>query len=155
MPGVYIQMVSIIKERMPSVGFCQSAIETKVSQILSIIAAYRHRSSRIPDSFSKFAPVLKKQLIEIVSENKAVRFILPAFPSKGPPEGDRRKTLSSLPDKAEEISLQNLDGFAESIANLYEGGAVVVIVLDAPVSRGERFIIFVLYWLWLIIGQTL
>ncbi|EPS26252.1 hypothetical protein PDE_01188 [Penicillium oxalicum 114-2] len=107
--------------------------EEKVSQILSIISAYRHRSSNVADRFSEFVPTLEKQLSDTVSKGETVRFILPAFPFKAPAEGNKRKTLGSLPDKAEEIALKTLDGFADSIAEIYEGGATVVLVSDASV----------------------
>ncbi|OQD71103.1 hypothetical protein PENPOL_c001G02133 [Penicillium polonicum] len=119
---------------MPYAGNPLSDIETKVSQIVSLIAAYRHRSATVPDRFSKFVPTLEKQIGDIVSNKEAVRFILPAFPFKAPAEGrNKRKTLGRLPDKAEEIALQTLNGFADSIAEIYEGGATVVIVSDASV----------------------
>ncbi|CAI7621987.1 unnamed protein product [Penicillium crustosum] len=99
---------------MPYAGKPLSDIETKVSQIVFLIAAYRHRP---------------RSLLQ-----EAVRFILPAFPFKAPAEGrNKRKTLGPLPDKAEEIALQTLNGFADSIAEIYEGGATVVIVSDASV----------------------
>lgn len=112
--------------------------ETQVSKILSIISAYRHRSVNIPDRFAKFVPQLQKQLTDTVSRKEPVRFILPAFPFKAPAEGNESKTLGSFPDKAEEIALQTLDGFADSIAEIYEGGANVVIMSDASVYGGEK-----------------
>lgn len=124
---------------MPYAGNPLSDIETKVSQIVSLIAAYRHRSATVPDRFSKFVPTLEKQIGDIVSNKEAVRFILPAFPFKAPAEGrNKRKTLGRLPDKAEEIALQTLNGFADSIAEIYEGGATVVIVSDASVYGGKH-----------------
>lgn len=121
---------------MPFVGEPHST-DTQVSQILSVIATYRHRSANVPDRFSKFIPELQTQLTDAVSKKEPVRFILPAFPFKAPTEGNKSKTLGSLPDKAEEIALQTLDGFADSIAEIYEGGAKVVIVSDASVYGGE------------------
>ncbi|KAJ5508680.1 hypothetical protein N7527_010823 [Penicillium freii] len=91
---------------MPYAGKPLSGIETKVSQIVFIIAAYRHRSATVPDRFSKFVPTLEKQIGDIVSNKEAVRFILPAFPFKAPAEGiNKRKTLGPLPDKAEYLSV--------------------------------------------------
>jgi pyoverdine/dityrosine biosynthesis protein Dit1 len=110
--------------------------ENKPSQILSILSAYRHRSATIPDGFSEFALDLESQLTETVSRGEKVRFILPAFPFKAPAQGNKRKTLGSLPDKAEELALKTLDGFADSIDEIYEGGATIVIVLDTSVDRG-------------------
>lgn len=122
---------------MPSVIDIPS-VETQVSKILSIISAYRHRSVNVPDRFAKFVPQLQKQLTDTVSQNEPVRFILPAFPFKAPVEDNRSKTLGSFPDKAEEIALQTLDGFADSIADIYEHGASVLIVSDASVYGGEK-----------------
>ncbi|EAW12218.1 isocyanide synthase family protein [Aspergillus clavatus NRRL 1] len=118
---------------MPFAGELPSAIETQVSKILALIAAYRHRSPNVPDRFAQFVPELEKQLADTVSKKEPVRFVLPAFPFKAPVEGNKRKTLGSLPDKAEEIALKTLDGFADSIAEIYEAGATVVLVSDASV----------------------
>ncbi|KAJ5302222.1 hypothetical protein PENANT_c008G06619 [Penicillium antarcticum] len=118
---------------MPYAGNPLSDVETKISQIVSIIAAYRHCSTAVPDRFSKFVPTLERQIGDIISKKEAVRFILPAFPFKAPVEGSKRKTLGPLPDKAEEVALQTLNGLAESITEIYEGGAKVVIVSDASV----------------------
>ncbi|KAJ5753659.1 Isocyanide synthase A [Penicillium nucicola] len=116
---------------MPYAGNLLPNIESKVSQIVSIIATYRHRSATFPDRFSKFVPTLEKQIGDIVSKKETLRFILPAFPFKAPSEGSKGKKLGLLPDKAEEIALQTINGFAESIAEVYDNGASVVIVLDA------------------------
>ena len=114
--------------------------ETSVWKILSVISAYRHRSIEPPDRFTKFVPQLQKQLTEIVSKNEPVHFILPAFPFKAPAEDDKSRTLGLMPDKAEQIALQTLDGFANSIAEIYKGGANVEIVSDASVYGGEKSI---------------
>ena len=115
--------------------------ETQVSNILSIISAYRHRSVDLPDRFGTFVPLLQKQITETVSKREPVRFVLPAFPFKAPAEDNKSKTLGAFPDKAEEIALQTLDGFASSIAEIYEGGANVVIVSDSSVYGGEHRIL--------------
>ncbi|CAG8129137.1 unnamed protein product [Penicillium nalgiovense] len=108
---------------MPYAGNPLPDVETKISQIVSIIAAYRHYSTAVPDRFSKFVPTLERQIGDIISKKEAVRFILPAFPFKAPAEGSKRKTLGPLPDKAKEIALQTLNGLAESITEIYDGGA--------------------------------
>lgn len=110
---------------MPYAGNPLPDVETKISQIVSIIAAYRHYSTAVPDRFSKFVPTLERQIGDIISKKEAVRFILPAFPFKAPAEGSKRKTLGPLPDKAKEIALQTLNGLAESITEIYDGGAKV------------------------------
>ncbi|KAI4182038.1 MAG: hypothetical protein L6R41_006245 [Letrouitia leprolyta] len=110
-----------------------SAADPQVSKILSIIAAYRHRSQNVPDRFSKFLPQLEKQLDKIVAKGEPVEFILPGFPFKAPAEGKKSKTLGQLPDKTEEIALHTLDGLADSIAEIYKPGSNVIIVSDASV----------------------
>ena len=124
---------------MPFINDLPSS-ETSVSKILSVISAYRHCSIDPPDRFAKFVPQLQKQLTEIVSKNEPVHFILPAFPFKAPAEDDKSRTLGLMPDKAEEIALQTLDGFANSIAEIYEGGANIEIVSDSSVYGGEKCI---------------
>lgn len=114
------------------------SVETQVSQIISIISAYRYHSVNVLDRFEKFVPQLQKQLTETISKKEPVHFTLPAFPFKAPAEDDKSKTLGIFPDKAEEIALQMLDGFAQSVAEIYEGGANVVIVSDASVYGGEK-----------------
>jgi pyoverdine/dityrosine biosynthesis protein Dit1/alpha-ketoglutarate-dependent taurine dioxygenase len=109
------------------------APETLVADIVRLIAAYRHRSTKVADRFEEFVPQLQKQLSNSVSKNEPLRFILPAFPFKAPAEGDKTKSLGHLPDKAEELALQTLNGFADSISEIYDGGAKVVIVSDASV----------------------
>ena len=115
-------------------------LESQVSKIVSIISAYRHRSVNVPDRFAKFVPQLVKQVADTVSKKEPLRFILPAFPFKAPAENNSSKTLGTLPDKAEEIALQTLDAFADSIADIYEGGASVVIVSDASVYGGKHIV---------------
>lgn len=115
-----------------------SAADPQVSKILSIIAAYRHRSQNVPDRFSKFLPQLEKQLDKIVAKGEPVEFILPGFPFKAPAEGKKSKTLGQLPDKTEEIALHTLDGLADSIAEIYKPGSNVIIVSDASVYGGEN-----------------
>lgn len=127
---------------MPSVTI--SAAETQVAKILDVISAYRHRSSSVTDRFAEFIPELQKQLSDTAFKKEPVRFILPAFPFKAPAEDNIRKALGLFPDKAEEIALQTLDGFADSIAEIYEGGATVVLVSDASVYGGEKSVAFLL-----------
>ncbi|KAL9595536.1 MAG: hypothetical protein Q9219_006393 [cf. Caloplaca sp. 3 TL-2023] len=117
---------------MPSIIPPQTT-DPQVSKITSIISAYRYRSANVADRFAKFVPQLEKQLTDTISKKEPIQFILPAFPFKAPVEDNKSKTLGSLPDKAEEIALQTLDGFADAIAEIYEGGANVVIVSDASV----------------------
>ena len=112
---------------MPSISNLPST-ETQVPEILSMISAYRHPLVNVQDHFAKFVPQLQKQLTNNVSKKEPVRFNLPAFRFKAPAEDNKSKTPGSMPDKAEEIALQTPNGFAYSIAEIYKGGANVVIL---------------------------
>ena len=61
--------------------------------------------------------------------------VLPAFPFISPNRRD--KTLGSLPDLGEGLALMHLNGLCESIAEVYEQGASVVIASDGLVYKGE------------------
>lgn len=101
-----------------------------MSHILSIIDAYRHRSSEVPVRFSEFVPELEDCICGAVEKNEPNHFILPAFPFKFPREGGNKKSLGPLPDKGEKFALRLLDGVAGEVGEVYGGGAKVVIVAD-------------------------
>jgi len=70
-----------------------------------------------------------------VLKNETVRMVLPAFPFKSPNRKD--KVLGNLPDLGEELALMHLNGLCESIAEVYEPGATVVIASDGLVYNGK------------------
>jgi pyoverdine/dityrosine biosynthesis protein Dit1 len=59
-----------------------------------------------------------------------IHFVLPAFPAKSP---NPEKVLGKIPDKAEELSLQFLDGLCEEIQKTYPPGARTTICSDGMV----------------------
>lgn len=65
-----------------------------------------------------------------VSEGAPITFTLPAFPCKSP---NRRKTLSTLPDMGELLSLQFLHGLCRQVEEVYEPGARMLICSDGHV----------------------
>ena len=67
---------------------------------------------------------------DFVSEDAPITFTLPAFPCKSP---NRKKTLSSLPDMGELLSLRFLDGLCKRIKEIYEPGARMLICSDGHV----------------------
>ena len=70
-----------------------------------------------------------------VSKLKPMQMILPASSFLSPNRRD--STLGSLPDLGEELALMHLNGLCESIAEVYEQGANVVIASDGLVYNGE------------------
>ena len=61
--------------------------------------------------------------------------ILPAFPFKSPNRRD--KTLVSIPDLGEELTLTHLNGLCESIADVYEQGTIIVTASEGLVYNGK------------------
>lgn len=107
-------------------------------KIVGLIGDYRFRSSHITDQFEQQKQVLQSKLEDYIHQERPIDFILPAFPFKAPIRANgSRSTLSSLPDKSEEIALQTLNVFADSIQEIYQPGATVTIVSDASVYGGE------------------
>ena len=103
-------------------------------QILDIIQRYGNKLTSGEDSWpgkTKFMPFVEAY----VSKREPVQMVLPAFPFKSPNRKD--KTLGSLPDLGEEIALMHLNGLCESIAEIYEHGAKVVITSDGLVYNGN------------------
>src|SRR5215204_147200 len=65
-----------------------------------------------------------------VAGNEPVHLLLPAFPAKSP---NRSKVLGSLPDMAEELALDFLEGVCREIKEFYEPGARVSVCSDGRV----------------------
>lgn len=63
-----------------------------------------------------------------ITENKAIRMILPAFPWKSVNKVD--KVTGSLPDLGEELALHRLNQMCEDIKEVYPLGGQVVIATD-------------------------
>ncbi|ADP12604.1 putative siderophore biosynthesis protein [Erwinia sp. Ejp617] len=65
-----------------------------------------------------------------IKANRAIEFILPAFPAKSP---NKNKVLGHLPDMAERISLAFLNDFCQRIKQIYTPGAKLTICSDGRV----------------------
>ena len=52
------------------------------------------------------------------------------------------KVLGTLPDLGEELALMHLNGLCESIADIYEHGAELVITSDGLVYNGNTELFF-------------
>lgn len=65
-----------------------------------------------------------------VSAGERIQLVLPAFPAKAP---NARKVLGKLPDTAEAIALERLEGLLRDIAEAYPPGAELVVCSDGHV----------------------
>ena len=116
----------------PSVVVPERAGSKIAIQILDIIQRY---GSNVTGSDqwagkAKFVPMVEAY----VAKNEPIQMVLPAFPFKSPNRKD--KTIGHLPDLGEEIGLQHLNGLCESIAEIYQPAANVVITSDGLVYNG-------------------
>ncbi|MFG1791884.1 L-tyrosine/L-tryptophan isonitrile synthase family protein [Nocardia sp. NPDC049149] len=110
------------------------AAEAVATDVLRLVFA-RRRSAE-PDAACDvgpcgecFAPHLKK-VIGFVEAGKPVHFVIPAFPAKS---RNRRKTLGRLPDMAETLAIESLQGFCDQVSAVYAPGAIVTICSDGHV----------------------
>lgn len=104
-------------------------------QILNIIQRYGQNSNSqgIPwAGKAKFMPFVE----EYVINQKPILCVLPAFPFKSPNRKD--KVIGVMPDLGEELALMHLNGLCESIAEIYEPGAMVTITSDGLVYNGKQ-----------------
>ena len=101
------------------------------AQILSIIQRYGQNTPVDKNvqwaGRAKFEPAVERYVVN----DEPVRMILPAFPFKSPNRSD--KTLGALPDLGEELALQHLNGLCDSITEVYQPGATVIIASDGIV----------------------
>lgn len=70
------------------------------------------------------------QVISAIQEQRPITFVLPAFPGKSP---NPAKVLGALPDMAEQLSLEFLNGLCKQIQTVYLPGARVILCSDGRV----------------------
>ena len=101
-------------------------------QILDILSRYGQNALDQSEwaGRTKFLPLVE----QYIEKNEPVKMVLPAFPCKSINKTD--KVLGLLPDFGEELALSHLNGLCESIADVYEHGAEVVITSDGLVYNG-------------------
>lgn len=71
-----------------------------------------------------------RQAISAIEKYEPITFILPAFPAKSPSPS---KVLGTLPDMAEQLSLEFLNGLCKQIKKIYSPGAKVILCSDGRV----------------------
>lgn len=132
-PDISLPGTPALDAQLPSVAVPERAGSKIALQILDIIQRYGSNVAG-GDPWAgkaKFVPMVEAY----VAKNEPVQMVLPAFPFKSPNRKD--KTLGHLPDLGEEIGLQHLNGLCESIAEIYQPAANVVITSDGLVYNGK------------------
>ncbi|WP_330182270.1 isocyanide synthase family protein [Nocardia sp. NBC_01503] len=71
-----------------------------------------------------------KKVGAFIRAGKPVHFIIPAFPAKS---RNRGKTLGRVPDMAETLAIESLQGFCDQVSAIYAPGAIVTICSDGHV----------------------
>ncbi|UAK31900.1 isocyanide synthase family protein [Nocardia asteroides] len=108
--------------------------ESVATEILRMVFA-RRRSAE-PKSVCELAPCAEcfaphlPKVIRYIEAGTPVHFVIPAFPAKS---RNRRKTLGRLPDMAEALAIESLQGFCDQISSVYRPGAIVTICSDGHV----------------------
>lgn len=109
--------------------------ETKIAtHILKNIMQFRRMMSSNKICSADFcepcsAPHLQK-IISLISQNKPITFVLPAFPGKSP---NPAKVLGPLPDKGEQIALNFLNDLCNRVREYYAPGAKLILCSDGRV----------------------
>ncbi|KAI4172377.1 MAG: hypothetical protein LQ343_003636 [Gyalolechia ehrenbergii] len=129
-PDISTPAIQPALDQADSVAFTERPSAQLAIQILDIIQRYGNNAVSGDASWPgkvKFMPVVEACVVK----REPIRMILPAFPFKSPNRKD--KTLGSHVDMGEELALMHLNGLCESIAEVYEHGANVVIASDGLV----------------------
>ncbi len=112
---------------------CLSVLELS-KKILHEFIKYRRvpqvKGSCCGINCQKCASLYLPKIISAVQMNKPVRFVLPAFPGKSP---NSEKVLGALPDQAERLSLNFLDGLCLRIKKYYSPGVKIILCSDGRV----------------------
>lgn len=109
-----------------------TSTSTKILEIIFDYALNKFDDSRdrLEAGRPKFMGVLKG----FVAARAKIDMALPAFPFKS--ANKVYKALGFLPDKAEELALARLHNMCKRIEEIYEPGAMVVIISDGLVYNG-------------------
>lgn len=111
----------------------QSASLALVNSIINILHPFRRQFTlscpHHDDPTTCYSPHIEK-LTQQIEKASPLTFVLPAFPAKSP---NRQKTLGTLPDLGEQLSLQFLNNLCERIAKVYAPGVCLWICSDGRV----------------------
>ena len=133
-PEISLPGTPAIQPEEPIIEIVEKPSTKLALRILDIIQGYGQNVVSGDVSWAgktKFLPIVEEHVIK----NESVPMVLPAFPFKSPNRKD--KVTGLLPDLGEELALMHLNGLCESIAEIYEPGANVVITSDGLVYNGK------------------
>ena len=125
-------------DQLTEINAIQSPLVNDVSmgiakRILAEVMNYR----RVPDGVNTCAVDCQacgsshlRKILNAVRKNEPVTFILPAFPGKSP---NPEKVLGTLPDLAEQLSLNFLGALCERMKGIYSPGIKIILCSDGRV----------------------
>jgi pyoverdine/dityrosine biosynthesis protein Dit1 len=99
-------------------------------RIIAILKEHRRSESCHHHEYHDCLVSHVNKLIQLISRNEIIRFVLPAFPAKSP---NPSKTYGALPDLGEHLALCFLNHLCCSIKHIYSPGAEIIICSDGRV----------------------
>lgn len=134
-PDVYSPSISSTLTSDDSFNLSERPFGRLALQILDIIARYGHNNGSGSGvnwtGKNKFLPLVERS----IEHSAPIKMVLPAFPCKSINKVD--KVLGTLPDLGEELAFMHLNGMCESIVEIYEHGAEIVVASDGLVYNGK------------------
>jgi hypothetical protein len=110
-------------------------VGNKILDIIEMYGISEKTDQALPcKARSTFLPVV----LAHIKKGIPIRMVLPAFPFKSP--NREGKVLGDLPDLGEEISLACLQGFCNSVSQVYKPGAEISIASDGLMYNGEPLV---------------
>ncbi len=106
-------------------------IETIIVQILDIFQQFRMNPTPIDQYETVGKSLLADKIKTFVSAGTPIEFVMLGYPMKS--VNNRDKVLGILPDKAEEVSIENFDSFNKLVKQFYTPGVHINIVNDGLV----------------------
>ena len=114
---------------------CDGSSLAIAARILAVIDRYglkrRNEQTKAGEGALKFLAIIYGH----VQAKRPIPMCLPAFPFKSP--NKTSKVLGTLPDGAEALALQRLNGLCQAIGDLYPPGAKLTIISDGLVYNGR------------------
>lgn len=103
-------------------------METIVDKIIGVFEGFRMTPLVIDQFESVGKAVLREKLSPFVAANKTIKFSIMGFPMKSP--NTRDKVLGTLPDLAEQATLENFAYFGKLIKSVYAPGIEIAVISD-------------------------
>lgn len=128
----YVQVMlskSLLAHCLPSSS--TERVDNVIERIVSIFEETIHFGIQGDAWLSQGRSMFADKVKFFVSRSLPIVFTLPAFPCKSP--NSTFKVLGELPDKGEELALQNLFDFCAAIKQVYPPGAKIDLTSDGTV----------------------